>query len=43
MESCSATVFPAEGRRGWDSAGGGVRTDRGSHDYLLRWSPCPTG
>ncbi|GFH39157.1 hypothetical protein [Streptomyces pacificus] len=39
VESCSATVFPAEGRRGWDSAGGEVHTDQGHHDYLLRWSP----
>ncbi|MEU1600015.1 hypothetical protein ABZ468_46365 [Streptomyces sp. NPDC005708] len=41
VESCSATVFPAEGRRGWDSVGGEVHTDRGSHDYLLRWSLGP--
>ncbi|MGW3660330.1 hypothetical protein ACWD6R_33880 [Streptomyces sp. NPDC005151] len=41
VESCSAAVFPAEGRRGWDSAGGEVRTDRGRHDYLLRWSLGP--
>ncbi|MET7354986.1 hypothetical protein [Streptomyces mirabilis] len=41
VESCSAVVFPAEGRRGWDSAGGEVRTDRGRHDYLLRWSLGP--
>ncbi|MER6527747.1 hypothetical protein [Streptomyces sp. NPDC001508] len=41
VKSCSATVFPAEGRRLWDSAGGEVHTDRGSHDYLLRWSPGP--
>ncbi|MFJ9482942.1 hypothetical protein ACIRRI_49800 [Streptomyces mirabilis] len=41
VESCSAVVFPAEGRRGWDGAGGEVRTDRGRHDYLLRWSLGP--
>ncbi|MEV1063002.1 hypothetical protein [Streptomyces sp. NPDC050263] len=41
VESCSVAVFPAEGRRGWDSAGGEVRTDRGRHDYLLRWSLGP--
>ncbi|MFI6057602.1 hypothetical protein [Streptomyces sp. NPDC051286] len=41
VESCSVSVFPAEGRRGWDSAGGEVHTDRGRHDYLLRWSPGP--
>lgn len=41
VDSCSAAVFPAEGRRGWDSAGGEVHTDRGRHDYLLRWSLGP--
>lgn len=41
VESCSATVFPAQGRRTWDSTGGEVHTDRGRHDYLLRWSPGP--
>ncbi len=41
VESCSVAVFPAEGRRGWDSAGGEVHTDRGRHDYLLRWSLGP--
>ncbi|MEV6740100.1 hypothetical protein AB0N14_25400 [Streptomyces sp. NPDC051104] len=41
VESCTVVVFPAEGRRGWDSAGGEVRTDRGRHDYLLRWSLGP--
>ncbi|MFB8775372.1 hypothetical protein [Streptomyces broussonetiae] len=41
VESCSVAVFPAEGRRGWDGAGGEVHTDRGRHDYLLRWSPGP--
>ncbi|MFJ8000188.1 hypothetical protein ACIQ7D_24130 [Streptomyces sp. NPDC096310] len=32
VESCSVAVFPAEGRRGWDGAGGEVHTDRGDHD-----------
>lgn len=41
VESCNVVVFPAEGRRGWDSAGGEVHTDRGRHDYLLRWSLGP--
>ncbi len=41
VESCSAAVFPAEGRRGWDGAGGEVHTDRGHHGFLLRWSLGP--
>ncbi|MEU3161708.1 hypothetical protein ABZ753_30495 [Streptomyces griseoincarnatus] len=41
VESCSVAVFPAEGRRGWDGAGGEVHTDRGDRDYLLRWAPGP--